>query len=158
MREEKGITLIALVITIIILSIVAGIGIGVMNGMGRDIRESKSAIAVTDLKKVQQLVLETYTKYMQGKNTRLLKGEQIDYNTAKNIANEFGVELRQEEYNSSDDAINFYYKLTQYNLREMGMNNVNKDAQYIVNYKTGEVFDNLGKKTITGDVLYVYGK
>ena len=35
------------------------------------------------------------------------------------------------------------------------MNQVKDNAEYIVNYSTGEVFENSYKKTETGTILYV---
>ena len=54
MRKEKGITLIGLVVTIIIILIIAGISIGATQGRKETIREAKSEVMLTNLKQVKQ--------------------------------------------------------------------------------------------------------
>ena len=54
-KKQQGITLIALVITIIVLLILASIGIGTMSGIDQDIQNSNSSISKSDLAKVQQI-------------------------------------------------------------------------------------------------------
>ena len=55
----------ALIITIIVLMIITGIGIGASTGMKGNISESKETVATAELSKIQQAVLENYVKYKQ---------------------------------------------------------------------------------------------
>ena len=64
-KSQKGITLMALVITIIVLLIIAGIGIGEIIGNSGDINQTEDVLALSELKKIQQAVLENYIKYKQ---------------------------------------------------------------------------------------------
>ena len=89
MKKEEGITLLALVITIIVLLILVGVGIGATSGKKSSIKESKDAVAVADIKKVQQAVGEIYIKYMNTKNTALLKGTKMTYTEAQAVETEF---------------------------------------------------------------------
>ena len=71
-KSQNGITLIALVITVIILLILAGIGIGELAANDGDIRQTKDTMSLTELNKVQQVVIETYLKYKQLGNESVL--------------------------------------------------------------------------------------
>ena len=57
--KEKGITLVALAVTIIVLLILAGVSVKV--GLS-SIRESKSTAMLSEVEMVQHAVLEAYTK------------------------------------------------------------------------------------------------
>ena len=78
-KSQKGITLMALVITIIVLLIIAGIGIGEIIGNSGDINQTKDVLALSELKKIQQAVLENYIKYKQIGNESLFIGNYIEY-------------------------------------------------------------------------------
>ena len=149
-KDNKGITLMALIITIIVLMIITGIGIGASTGMKGNISESKETVATAELSKIQQAVLENYVKYKQMNQERFLKGEAISYDYA----------LKEASYDTTTagDPSLFYYKLDKMHLKEMGLQNINNDDQYIVNYSSGEVFNITQKKTSSGNVLYVYAK
>ena len=71
-KSQNGITLIALVVTIIVLMILAGIGIGELSNNNEDVAQTKNTIALSELSKVQQAVIENYLKYVQLKNDSVL--------------------------------------------------------------------------------------
>lgn len=162
--NKRGITLIALVITIIVILILTGIGIGASTGIKGNISKSKDAVAISDLSKVKQAVLENYIKYKQTGNERVLKGIAISYEDAQAVETEFkkidsSVSLRQQAYELDSKSPEVcYYKLQKMHLEEMGLQNVEEDVEYIVNYSTGEVFNNTEKKTGVGNILYTYAK
>ena len=163
-KDNKGITLMALIITIIVLTILTGIGIGVSTGMRGNINESKEAMATAELSKIQQAVLENYIKYKQMNQERFLKGEAISYDYALKKFNQLGLDSNQKLKAASYDTATagdpslFYYKLDKMHLKEMGLQNINNNNEYIVNYSSGEVFNITQKKTASGNVLYVYAK
>lgn len=157
-KSQKGITLMALVVTIIILLIIAGIGIGEIAGNAGDINQTEDAMVLSELKKVQQAVLETYIKYKQLENDKVLIGTRVDYNVAQE-------ELRKIKSgeilkaNSDQSIVEYrYFKLNKNNLNSLGLDNIHNNDEYIVNYSTGEVFNITQKKTAKGDILYVYAK
>lgn len=161
-KEEKGITIIALVITIILLLILIGISIGEILKRKNSVNESKDQIAVTELTKIQQAVMETYIKYKQLGNENVLKGTQMTYAAALSDFNQLGSGQSLKINTSYDneevvDASIFYYKLQKANLAELGLSNINNNDEYIVNYSTGEVFNITQKKAINGSALYIYG-
>lgn len=160
-KNNSGITLMALIITIIVLIILAGIGIGSATGMKGNINQSKEAVAITDLSKIQQVVLENYIKYKQLNQEKFLKGEKITYAEAKAEFDGLGFNgdesLKVSSYNETDPST-FYYKLDTMHLKEMGLQNIGSENEYIVNYSTGEVFNIKQKKTSSGHILYVYSK
>lgn len=163
-KDNKGITLMALIITIIVLTILTGIGIGVSTGMRGNINESKEAMATAELSKIQQAVLENYIKYKQMNQERFLKGEAISYDYALKKFNQLGLDSNQKlkaasyDTTTAGDPSLFYYKLDKMHLKEMGLQNINNNNEYIVNYSSGEVFNITQKKTASGNVLYVYAK
>lgn len=163
MKNQKGITLMGLVVTIVLIIILAGIGLGASVNMVDNVGRSQDATAVSDLQKIQQAIFEVYTKYMQTKNASLLIGTKMSYNEAKAVEQEFknlengeSISLKQNTYNLDNaKPEECYYKLDKEQLIELGMSRVKDKTEYIVNYSTGEVFENFYKKTETGTILYV---
>ena len=143
LNNQKGITLIALVITIIVLIILAGVGIGSIKGVRTNIQQSKDAINTSDLTQIQQAVIENYIKYKQTGNERILRGKKIEYSVAQtileNVDNTKSLKVSDYDGTTEPDSSIFYYELQKWHLEEMGLHNL-KDDVYIVNYSTGEVF------------------
>lgn len=156
MKQEKGITLIALTITIIVLLIISSVGIGASIGLKGNINESKDAVATTNLKKVQEAIAETYIKYKNTNNSNLLVGEKISFSEAQTAFEEVNVTPRVESYDLETVAEEIcYYKLNNEQLKQLGISTTDED-EYIVNYSTGEAFNNTTKKTVLDNALYVY--
>lgn len=156
MKKEKGITLVALVVTIIILLILAGIGISSSTGINGNIQTAKTNIALAELSEVQQIVLETYIKYNQTKNEENIVGTALTYSEATSYASEVSssISLLAEEYDlTSADITEVYYELSTSDLATLGIEEA--EDTYIVNYSTGEVFNYTLKETADGQVLYV---
>ncbi len=159
-KEESGITLIALVITIIVLVIITGVGIGQLAGKKNSIKESKDTTITSELSKVQQVVIEIYLKYIQLGNKIVLKGTPMTYEDARN---EFS-KLRTSDslkviygIDETDPSL-FYYKVGAGDLKEMGLENIHRKDEYIINYSSGEVFNISQKRISNGDALYIYAK
>lgn len=140
-RDNKGITLIALAITIIVLIIIAGI---VLNGGNNSIKMTKSNKMLADLDIVQHACLERYTEYKLTKNESILKGTVITYSEAQNVASSM-------EINSlSNEGV--YYELNPEDLKSLGLSE--SEDTYIVNYEKGIVMNKTTKQTPNGDNLY----
>ena len=164
-KENKGITLLALTLTIIVLLILAGISINEGIDIMSDTRENKQ---LEELAIIQHAILEKYASYKLTGNKDVLAGEAMDYTSVSTIIEEINSELnleedskislKQKEYNSSDlDISEYYYELTPTQLKEIKELNITKAADtYIVNYKTGEVINVTQKATNKGTPLYIY--
>ncbi len=161
-KSQKGITLVALVVTVIVLLILAGIGIGELSNNNEDITQTKDTMSLAELNKVQQVVIENYLKYMQIKNEHILTGvgQKIDeekYNEINNILKQISNnEFQLKDY--SDNTDESYYMLNGDDLKSLGLQNIHNNDVYVVNYSTGEVFNYTQKKTAAGEILYIKAK
>lgn len=165
LQEKSGITLIALSVTIVVLTILAGVSIGASKGMKSNINRSKEITAMSDASKIQQAVIETYIKYRQMKNSTFLKGTKITYAEAKSIESNFKEidssiclkeTLNYDEIEGIEDGI-YYYKLTKSDLEALGLSNIDSKDEFVVNYSTGEVFNISNPKTALGNAVYLCG-
>lgn len=149
MKQNKGITMVALVITIVILLILAGISIQTGNNIIKEteienIKTNMLLIKVKGLEYAENanFNLGTSIDTMQEgeeKNNRIekakaeLKGQEIiDVNEFNN-----NIKITQEQLKSENGAYIYYYKLTSENLDEMGISNVKSDEKngwYVIKY------------------------
>ena len=81
-RENKGITLIALIITIVVLLILASIA--TYSGIGI-IRQSKLNKFTTEMKLMQTEVNELYDRYSRGETDLVNLGKELRMDTLLNI-------------------------------------------------------------------------
>ena len=151
LRKNKGITMVALVITIIILLILAGISV---TGVIRGIDETNESTQISQLEMVQHALLERKTKADLTKEKETLPGTTANYTELQNLINEINtmssanITLRG---NKED-----YKELSTADLKELG---IEKETNtFIVNYKTGEVINKTQKVTKAGRALYTYAK
>ena len=144
-RKNNGITLVALVITIVLLLIIASISItGTMRGQ----KQTQKSVALTELNMVQHAILERYTKAKLTKET--LPGQSVTSTQLQQEIDEI------EEKSGATIALKGNtedYKLLDFEaLQDLGMENYK--SEYIVNYSTGEVIDITRQVTEDGEVLY----
>lgn len=146
MKSNKGITMITLVITIIVLLIIAGISIGEGNNI---IQQSK----LENIKTNMLLIKAKGKQYVESANFKLgtsfdtatdkekritsakgeLKGEEI---TDISIF-DGNINISQEQLTTDNSNYIYYYKLTTNNLTEIGVSNVKSDEKngwYIIRY------------------------
>lgn len=142
-ENNNGISMIALIVTIMVLIILSGIVIGVG---GNIFNETQNDTSMSELKIVKQAVLEKYAKYIIVNDQDILVGEPILKTEVESIISELGISLK-----SADG----YYRLTPELLTQIGISN-SKDT-YIVNYITGEVINSTKLKTKDNQILYTYG-
>lgn len=146
-RKNKGITLVALVITIILLIIISGISI---TGTIGNQKEAEAATQIEELNMIQQAILQRYTKSQLTKEE--LPGTKIDKQQVETIINEINTK--------AGTSINLkgteYFQLNNEDLEKIGI--TGKEDIYIVNYKTGEVINDTIKVTNSGEALYIYSK
>lgn len=151
-KNQTGVTIVSLVITVIVLMIVAGIGVKV----GTDqITKTKDNTVVSELSMVQHAILEQYTKYKTTKNANYLVGNMVSGEELNSITSTLGVTLVTvpSSYLEKERA---YYKLDKASLLEIGIKNT--DDEYVVNYISGEVMNITKKATSEGNALYVRAK
>ena len=161
-NSEKGITLVALVITIIVLIILAGIGIGELSGNRGSIDQTKNTMILAELDKVQQVVIENYIKFKQLGNETVLFGSKLssaDYTEANNklkaLNGNKGLLMGFDENEITEKC---YYKINKTDLEKMGLENIHNNDEYVVNYSTGEVFNITQEKTVNNEILYIYAR
>lgn len=146
-RENKGITIVSLTITVIILLIIAGISI---TGSIIGARETEETKLISEITIIQHSILERYTSSILTKEP--LPGEVVEKSEVQTIIDEINetcdenIELKGTEYK----------RLTKEELKNMGI--TNQEYTYIVNYKTGEAINETLKITETKKPLYVYSK
>lgn len=121
--SNRGIALIALVVTVIVMSIIAGISINYGFNL---IEKSNSNKLKSELLIVQQAVRKQYLKYDTVKDINILKGERI-YDVSS-YANKLGITLNGN-----------YYYLNSNSLSAIGVTDA--EDEYIVDYETGEVIN-----------------
>ena len=157
MDHEKGITLLALVTTIIVLIILVST---IVNISQNGIKESKEDTMLSELGIVQNAILQRKTK--ADLTDEDYPGETIieaNINLEKTIEeiNNNRASGEEEIIKKDDDNSNYYFLLTENGgLEELGTTN-SEDA-YIVNYETGEVINYTTKLTETGKTLYIYAR
>lgn len=145
-KEEKGITIVSLVITVIVLLIISAVGVNMgINGIN-SVKDSKLS---GELQMVQHAVLEQYTKYKTTRNSVYLVGTKITKEETLDLANEMGVILVNipDTYSNKD-----YYKLDKKALEQIGVEDATDE--YVVNYISGEVMNITVKKTTNNSPLY----
>lgn len=149
-RKDKGITLTALVITVVLLLIISGISI---TGTLRGNEEARETSQISELNIIQHAILERYTKAQLKKETlETLPGITMNIDEVQTII---------EEINSiSGESITLkgteYKQLSIADLKNLGIKK--EDDTFIVNYKTGEVINKSKKVTKSGKALYIYSK
>lgn len=142
-ENNNGISMIALIVTIMVLIILSGIVIGVG---GNIFNETQNDTSMSELKIVKQAVLEKYAKYIIVNDQDILVGESISKTEVESIISGLGISLKSEDG---------YYRLSPELLTQIGISN-SKDT-YIVNYITGEVINSTKLKTKDNQILYTYG-
>lgn len=147
-RKNKGITLITLVITIVVLLIISGISItGTITGQ----KETEESVQISELKIIQQAILQRYTKSQLTKEE--LPGISINITEVQSIINEINNKTQQNINLKGKE----YKRLNKIDLENLGITG-EEDNIYIVNYNTGEVINETLKITQNGKPLYIYAK
>lgn len=170
MKNENGITLSALVITIIVIFILASISIN----YGVDtLNESKAKTLEASLEMVEQAVAEQYVKatelnLLNVKTTSdkpaTFVGTIIKANDLPQIAGSDSIVFQKKEElagktNADITYAESYYRLTPTDLEKLKIeSDDNTKYTYIVNYSTGEVYNETKQKTSLGKTLYYAGK
>lgn len=160
MKENKGITMVVLVITIVVLLILAGISIGTGNNIIKssqleNLKTNMLLIKVKAKEYVENANFKLGTNFESAtdKDTRILnakselQGEEI---TDSNIFND-GINITQENLTNDNSNYIYYYKLNTNNLADIGLSKVESDEKngwYIIKYDVKnleiEIYNTLG--------------
>lgn len=143
MKSEKGITIISLIVTIVIMAIISSTVLYTANGIDEDIDDD---VLIAELKTVHHIVLQEYNKKLTLGEEYRLKGTQL---TTSDELQDHKTSLGIEKFQTTFDK---YYKLTQENLNQIGAKNAT--SEYLVCYETGEVANIIEYKTSNGEPLY----
>lgn len=146
-KNENGITLVALALTVLIMAILAGVAI-YEGKIGTE--TAKNSKLMSEVGMVQHAVLEQYTKYKTTKNEAYLIGSKMNKSDVTKIAAEMGINLVNipSNYNKAD-----YYRLSASDVSKLGFQNVSDE--FIVNYVSGEVINYTKRKDSKGNPIYV---
>ena len=182
-RNDKGVTLMILTVTIVVLLIILGI---TLNYGVSEIHDVSNKKMESELEIVQEAIMQRYA-LVKSEGQLGIKAPSISSNTqtettrpsglvGTRIANSSYIETQgfsgvepMITYSSGENNKNFedyYYLLNENDLRDLEIekgDNPNesgsKERSYIVNYSTGEVFDVGNKKyyqtgSNNGDLVY----
>ena len=164
-RNEKGITLVILVITVIVLMIIALVSINLGGDTIEEVKEKKN---VTELSTVQQAIFQQFAlleSYLEDGIIAEVQTEDVimreDVNRPELLLglrivdeetlDEYGFTEYVKKYTDTMTFEEFYYLLDEEDLNELGIKKdekIENDFSYIVNYSTGEVFDIVNKTYI----------
>lgn len=154
-ENNRGVTLIALAITIIVLLIISGITITAGSNNAKKAKDNK---ILTEVVMVQNAVLQRKTKaelinghYPGQKLTEI--GIDIDDVISK-VNSEKADEYAMIEKKDSNESN--YYLLSNENGGIKELNIKNTEDEYIVNYVTGEVINYTKCVTEEGEPVYTY--
>lgn len=143
-KKEAGITLVALIVTIIVLLIIAGVSIASGIAVAKTAKDNKMK---AELQMVQHAALEQFHKYQVTQDESILVGTKKTLAEAKNILPTTGITIPTKSEG--------YYLLNSENLSSIGLQDAEENAQYLVNYETGMVYNVTQKTTSEGDYLYL---
>lgn len=127
--KEKGISLITLVITIIVLVILASVGIGTGTNI---IKRADLQNINTNMMLIQAKVKTISEQAKFNKDTSNYKGTKLTEVTGNEKVDKL------IENNAIENKEN-YYLLSQSDLNEMGLEKIDIDEGYIVNYDTSQI-------------------
>lgn len=146
-KNQNGITLLNLVITVTVLGVLATVSIGVGSNI---VGKTTKNLLRAELSVVQQAIIAEYSKAEKLGYTNLseipenFKGTKIDLTDLPTTITSWKIT------ENPDEAYKAYYELSPKNLEELNI--ANSKYTYIVNYYTGEVYN----KTMNDANLYIY--
>lgn len=175
MKNDKGVTLTILAITMVILFILVGVGLS-QSYVG--INESKAKKEEIELGIVRQAITEQYfkassvnelNKLIEENSSRFWKGTVIEDFTGKlpekssltisendeEAIDEFYTITSNYDTSDYDYQEELYYEITPEDLDKMGI--ADAKYNYIVNYKTKEVYNSTKKINKNNELLYLPG-
>lgn len=149
-KNENGITLIALVITVVVLGILAGVAVQEFGGILDQV--NKETVS-TDLLLVQAKAKVLNEKSSFDKDESLLKGQKLSEITGNaeidNLKSKGVISETEENYNQY-----YVWDKTVVDELEIGIEKMKDSDFFIVNYATEEVIYPKGYKDSEGNTYY----
>jgi len=150
-RNENGVTLLVLVVTIIIMIIIAAISINY--GLS-PVHSTKDTVVESNLHMIQQKVLEEYSKKNLNGEAQKYLGKPLTFDEVQAIKDSETIALLKGNNRTNYENMTPYYKLTADTLKSMGVE-VQDDQEYLVDYENGEIWDITNKFYQDGET-YAY--
>ena len=145
--KEKGITMVALIITVIILALLAGVAIYTGGNM---INHAKLQTIHTNMLLIQAKGKTKQEEASFKKDDSILVGQKLaDFSEKIQIQNKVGITAGEEQYNK-------WYVLDQTALNNLGLDSIvlkGKDY-YLINYETEEIANYKGYQHVDGKQYY----
>ena len=144
-RSNNGITLIALVITIIVLLILAGTSIAMLTGSNGILTQAQRAKELTEISSEEEYINLLIVEYQMNNNT-------------------YGEELKEVVFNTVEDTTSIYdaetgttYANGWYYLQPEDVDDYELKNSYIIDYETGEFvrFDEEKHRVVTNELLCI---
>ena len=151
LKNQKGITLIVLVITIIVMIILASIGI---NYGLNSVDTAQDSVVEANLHMIQQKIEEDYIKNDMNGEKNNFYGQALTFDDVENIKGSETISLQKLTNKTEYEKGKPYYKLSTEILENMGLHVPNGQV-YIVDYETGEIWDVTNSKYNDGET-YAY--
>ena len=144
--KEQGITLIALVITVIVLLILAGVSIAMLTGNNGILTQAQRAKELTEISSEEEYINLLIIEHEMDNN--ITYGEQlkeVQFNTVENTTSIYDAE-------SGTTYANGWYYLKPEDVDEYELKN-----SYIIDYETGEFvrFDEEKHRVVTNELLCI---
>ncbi len=129
MKKERGLTLISLVITIVLIMILVGV---------------TAYYATPVIQNTQLQNLNTNMLLIQAKTKTIGENAKFNNNTGMYMGTKINADNANEEITEliNKGIINVegnFYLLSKRNLEEIGLSNINYDSGYVVDYDTDEI-------------------
>ena len=146
-KNNKGVTIIVLVVIVVLLFILAGVGLNLSYFSIDKVKDNKLE---SELGMVRQAVSEQYWKAISVGETEVLASKNsVAFWVGSRITDFSDKESNYDPVFQED----FYYRLTPAELKQIGIGD--SKATYVVNYATGEVYNETQKKDSKSQLLYL---
>ena len=109
-QKEKGITLIALAVTIVVMLILAGVTIVTLNGENGIITQSAKSKEANEIEKVEEIAKLEYTNLIMEKQIDAV-GDEVTLENIKEKMKEQGYEIEEKDGKSYIKIGKFYYEI-----------------------------------------------
>ena len=159
-KNNKGVTLSALVITIIVILILSGITITTSNSL---IKDTKAKNVLSNMYLVKGKLETIYEDYQFSDQESVLTSAGTNTpgiaTKVNNISTLSQYGVTSDGLGESDTTDKYWYEWDGEAITALGFDEnmlPNSSAKYIVNYVTGEIIYTPGIKNNSGEIIYTY--
>ena len=147
MKKQKGISLIALIVTIIVIIILASI---VMSGGLNSVKEARDTKVDMELRNLKDAVSERMIKNAENAVGYPLVGEKID-DAAEYIYYIDGItnaEIEEFIQELSEENIDWYRIVDAKAAEKLGVDAIDEEHYFLVDYSSGKVYGTINMKAV----------